>query len=128
MNYQKVTTISTKGLIKDLINGYKILNGVKYFSLGIFQNYLVFIPATKYVKYLSGTLWIDSWKSNGMSEENIEDFEPIFVDHHVLPNINFNRHCLINNNISIPKKVTNMYIYILHTKLMAKKFKHRFYI
>ena len=37
--------MSTKGLTKDLINGYKILNGAKYFSSGIFQNYLVFIPA-----------------------------------------------------------------------------------
>ena len=43
MNYQKkLKTISTKGLKKDLINKYNILNGAKYFSLGIFQNYLVF--------------------------------------------------------------------------------------
>ena len=51
-----------------------------------------------------------------MSEENIENitksdsnFAPTFVDHHVLPDINFNGHCLI----------TNIYIHI---------FKHRFYI
>ena len=40
---------------------------------------------------------------------------PSFVDHHALPGINFNRHCLIKNNISIPKKVIyiyNIYIYI----------------
>ena len=37
-----------------------------------------------------------------MSEESLENiakldsnFAPIFVDHHLLPNINFNRHCLI---------------------------------
>ena len=29
-------------------------------SLGIFQNYLVFIPAKKYSKYFSGTTWIES--------------------------------------------------------------------
>ena len=28
---------------KDLINVYSILKGAKYFSLGILQNYLVFI-------------------------------------------------------------------------------------
>ena len=46
-----------------------------------------------------------------MSEENIENITksdsncaPFFVDHHVLSDTNFNRHCLINNNISIPKK------------------------
>ena len=33
-----------QGLTKDLINNFSILNGTKYFSLGIFQNYLVFIP------------------------------------------------------------------------------------
>ena len=43
------------------------------------------------------------------------NFAPTFPDHHVLPDINFNEHCLINNNISIPKKVTNLYIsYILN--------------
>ena len=57
---------------------------------------------------MSGTTWIDS--SNGMSEENIENitksdsnFAPTFADH-LLPDINFNGHCLINN-ISIPKKI-----------------------
>ena len=46
-------------------------------------------------------------KSNGISEENIENitksdsnFAPTFVNHYVLPDINFNGHCLIN--ISIP--------------------------
>ena len=46
MNYlKKVKAISTEGLTKDLINKCSILNAAKYFSLGIFQNYLVFIPA-----------------------------------------------------------------------------------
>ena len=46
-----------------------------------------------------------------MSVENIEkitklgsNFAPIFVDHHLLPDINFNGHCLIKNNIYFPKK------------------------
>ena len=52
-----------------------------------------------------------------MSEENIENitksdsnFAPTFVNHHVLLGINFNGHCLIKVNISIPKKVINLYI------------------
>ena len=51
-----------------------------------------------------------------MSEENIKNitksdinFAPTFIDHHLLPDMNFNGHCLINN-ISIPKKVVNLYI------------------
>ena len=51
-----------------------------------------------------------------MSEENIEiipkpesKFAPTFVDHHLLPGITFNGQCLINN-ISVPKKVINLYI------------------
>ena len=35
----------------------------------IFDNYLVFIPAKKYIKYLCGSTPTDSWKSNGMSEK-----------------------------------------------------------
>ena len=56
-----------------------------------------------------------------MSEENIENitesdsnFETNFVDHHLLSDISFNEHCLINNNISIPKKVINIYIYFTY--------------
>ena len=52
-----------------------------------------------------------------MSEENIENitksdcnFAPTFVDHHLLSDMNFNGHCLIKNNMSIPKKVINLYI------------------
>ena len=56
-----------------------------------------------------------------MSEENIENitksdsnFALTFADHRALSVINFNGHYLINNNISIPKKVINLYVsYIL---------------
>ena len=42
-------------------------------------------------------------------------FAPNFVNHCLLPDENFYGHCLINNNISIPKKVINLYIsYILN--------------
>ena len=94
------------------------------FSSEIFQSHLIFTPAKTCIKYFSGTTRIDSWKSNGMSEENIEhiaksesNFAGTFVDHHLLPDINFNGHCLINNT-SIPKKVINLYIsYTLNPQL-----------
>ena len=51
-----------------------------------------------------------------MSQENIKNiaksdsnFAPTFVDYHVLQDLNFNGHCLINN-IYIPKKVISIYI------------------
>ena len=51
-----------------------------------------------------------------MSEENVKiitksgsNFALTFVDHHLIPDINFNGHCLIDN-IYIPKKVINIYI------------------
>ena len=99
-----------------MINKFSISDGAKYFSSGIFQTYLVFIPAKKYIKHFSGTTRIDSWKSNGISGENIENitksdsnFTPTFNGHHVLPDINFNRDCIINK-IYIPKKVINICI------------------
>ena len=52
-----------------------------------------------------------------MSDEYFENitksdsnFAPTFVDHHLLSDRNFNGHCLINNNISIPETVINLYI------------------
>ena len=108
-----------------MINRFTIFKGAKYFFPGIFQNYLVFIPANKYIKYFSGITWIDLWKSDKMSEKNIENiansegnFAPTSVDHHLLPDISFNGHCLIKNNISIPNKVINLYTsYTLNPQL-----------
>ena len=99
-----------------MINRFIILNGAKYFSSEIFQNYLVFISAIRYIKYFHGGTQIYLWKSNGMPEENIEKITksdrnsaPTFVDLHSLPDINFNGHCLIKT-ISIPKNVINLCI------------------
>ena len=38
------------------------------------------------------------------------NFAPTFAYHHLLPDMNFNGECLIKNNISIPKKVINLYL------------------
>ena len=53
-----------------------------------------------------------------MSEESIKNitksgsnFASTFVDYHFLPDMNFNGNCLIKNNISIPRKVINLYIF-----------------
>ena len=43
------------------------------------------------------------------------NFAPTFVDHHVLSDINFDGHYLINNNISMLRKVISICIsYILN--------------
>ena len=83
-----------------MTNKVSILNEAKHFFSRIFQNISEFILAKKCIKYFSGTTQIDSWKSNGMSEEDIENinksdghFVPTFIDHHLLPNLNFNGHC-----------------------------------
>ena len=51
-----------------------------------------------------------------MSEESLENIAisdrnvaPTFVDHHSLPDMNFNGDCLIKNNTSLPKKLLNLY-------------------
>ena len=97
----------------------KILQNFFWIS-EILQNYLR-ISAKKYAKYFSGTTRIYSWKSNRVSDESIENitkldskFARTFVNHYLLPEINFNGHCLINNIISFPEKVIDLYIsYIL---------------
>ena len=83
----------------------------KKFSSGTFQDYFVFIPAKKYIENFSATARIDSWKSNEIAEENIKsitksesNYASTFADHYSLPDVNFNSHYLIKDNISIPKK------------------------
>ena len=99
---KKVKTILTKGLTKDLIDKFSILNKAKYSSSGIYQSYLVVISAKKYIKYFTGSTRIELWKFNGMSKKRIENttksdsnFVPIFADHLLLPAMNFNGHWLI---------------------------------
>ena len=50
------------------------------------------------------------------------NFAPTVVDHHLLPDMNFNGQCLIKSNISIPKKLINPYI----SYTLGPQFKHRF--
>ena len=85
-----------------MINKFSILNGEKKFSSRISQNYLPFIPVEKYIKCFNDATRIESTKSNEMSEESIENitnsdsnFVKTFVDHHLLPDMNFNGHFLI---------------------------------
>ena len=100
MSYQKHLKQYGKRINKKLIDKLSFLNRAKYFSSGISQNYLVVIPDIKYIKYFHVTITVHSWNSNGMLEESIENitkscrnFAPTFVDHHSLPDINFNGHC-----------------------------------
>ena len=102
MNYQKIWSNITNRIKKDLISKLSILKEAKSFSFGMFQNHLVFLSGKKSIKYFSGTIQFDTWKSNGMSEETIENitksdsnFAPTFVDHHLLQCMIFNEHCLI---------------------------------
>ena len=112
---EKVKAISTKGLI----NKYSILNGAKYFYSGIFENYLLFIPPKNILNILMVLLRLirgnlmEYMKKILKIIESDSNLAPTFVDDHLLPAINFNGHCLIND-ISIPKRVINLYIsYIL---------------
>ena len=104
-----------------MIDKFSILDGAKYFCLGIFQNYLVFILAVKYIKYFTKSTGIESWQSNGMSEESLQNitkwdsnFTPTFVDHHSLPDINFYGDCLIKVIFLSLKR--NKSIYFWHTR------------
>ena len=100
-----------------MINKFSIFKGVKSFSPGIFQNYLVLILAKKCIKYFSGTTPIDSRKPNRILAEKIENiiksdrnFAPNFIDHHLLAEKAFNGHCLIKISIFVPRKAINLYI------------------
>ena len=113
----ELNELSEKGTTKDLTNKYSIFTGAKNFSSGVLQNYLVFISFNKYIKFLHKTQEISLRKSKGMSEESIKNppgsdnnFSPSLVNPCPLPDLKFNRHCLINNNISVFRKVINRYI------------------
>ena len=104
MDYQKKLKkeMSTKGLIKDLINKYSILNGAKYFSLEVLKNYLIVTSVNKYFKLLVTQLKFirgNLMESQENSTENIitsgNNFAPTLVIYYPLPNAKFNGDYLI---------------------------------
>ena len=75
---RKITENKTKHLLVQ-----NELNKLKTFDCGLFigknnfeadgtQNYLVFQPMSKYFKLMTNTLYILSWQSQGLSNENID--------------------------------------------------------
>ena len=114
---KKVEAISTKRLTKELINGYKILNGARYFSSGALQNNLIYFSYKIFFRFFTNTSKVLSCKSIGLSEESIENittsdsnFAPNLINYYPLPDIKFNGHCLINNNNDASLSVVNLYI------------------
>ena len=104
-------------MTKDLINGYKIVNGAKYFSSGTLQNHLIYFSYKKYFRFFTNTCKILLWKSIGLSEESIENitasesnFAPTLTSYYPLPDIKFNGQCLINNNNDPSLGAVNLYI------------------
>ena len=114
-----VKLIPTKGLTKDLINGYGILNGAKCFDKDGLQNYLLLQPVFKYFQTFTGTDRIFAWQSIRLSERSsktpitsgnsftlklsfiyIERIGPRFIG-----------NCLIQDNVSFThRNVVNLFI------------------
>ena len=77
----------------------------------------------KMFQFFTCTTEVYFWKYSGVSVEAIENittisqhFSPTWINSYPLPYAKFNGHPLINNNISVPKKVINIYIsYTLDT-------------
>ena len=75
---RKVTQNKTKHLlVKNELNQLKTFNsgyfiGKSHFEEDGTQNYLLFQPMSKYFKLMTNTLYILSWQSKGLSNENID--------------------------------------------------------
>ena len=70
-----------------------------------------------YVNFFTNTSKILSWKSIGLLKESIENittsnsnFDPTLFNYYPLPDIKFNKDCLINNNNDLSLDVVNLYI------------------
>ena len=114
---KKVEATSTTGLTKDLINGYKILNEARYYSLRTLQNHLIYFSLKKYFRFFTIASKVLSWKSMGLSEESIgnitipdSNFSLTLINYYPLPYIKFNGNCLINNNNNSSFGAVNLYI------------------
>ena len=104
---------------------------LKTFDLGYFigkihfdedgtQNYLVFQPIHKYFEFvnLNNEWYITSWKSKGLSEENVKP--PVTSDNSLNPLINY----YYNNKISPKFTGSCLKQYNLHYKHKTSNYLH----
>ena len=118
---KKITANKTKHFLND--NDLSYYRGKQYFDEGSGkQNYLVFLPISKYFKLSSVAGAADcvlSWQSKGLSDESIKP--PTTSDNSLNPELNyygtktrikFNKSCLKqSDHIYTHKKEVNIYIY-----------------
>ena len=71
--------------LKTLDSSYFI--GKSHFEEDGTQNYLVFQPMYRYFKMITNTDYISSWKSTGLSAENIKP--PTISDNSLTPTLNY---------------------------------------
>ena len=94
-------------------------NDKSYFEESGRPNYLIFQPMTKYLKLISNTDFVSSWKSKGLSSESIKPppvsnnlFNPSLSYFGTEIRVKFNGNCLIQSKISYThRKVVNIYIF-----------------
>ena len=117
---RKITANKTKHFLND--NDLSYYHGKQYFDEGSGkQNYLVFLPMTKYFKLNSVVDTVDyvlSWQSKGLSNESIKP--PATTNNSLTPELNyygtktkikFTGSCLKQSSqIFTHKKVVNIYI------------------
>ena len=109
--------------IENSINKFKsfdssYFSGKNHFENDGTKNYLVFQPLYKYFTFITGTQYISSWKSKGLSPETIKHFAT--SDNSLTPIINFvfdkirpkrNGNCLKQSKLQIfHETIVNIYI------------------
>ena len=81
--------------------------GKSHFEEDVTQHYLVFKPVHKYVKLIANTIYISSWKSKGLSDENIKpssmsdkSLSPVVDYHGTKRRLKFSGSCLEQDKIT----------------------------
>ena len=85
------------------------------------QNYLIFVPIKKYFKLISNQKYISSWKSKGLSDENIMPYAtsdnsltPLIDYYDSKIRLKFNKSCLKQSNTLRYDKDHIINIYIVY--------------
>ena len=81
--------------------------GKSHFEEDVTQHYLVFKPVHKYLKLIANTIYISSWKSKGLSDENIKpsstsdkSLSPVVDYHGTKRRLKFSGSCLEQDKIT----------------------------
>ena len=115
-------------MLENELEKYSPLNryflGKSYFEDDGKQNYLIFQPMSRYLKFVTNSQNISSWRSKGLSDEEIKVVNGLYPSNYVNKKLRlkFEGNCLAQTKVTYTHKNIVNIVYCVWNRRYNKKF------